>query len=681
MNMPARATWWSSLRVQQKVWAILLAVFVPFVSVLVVQVTLINHLLIVQSQHQQLITARQQTLILRRLAVDIEDAFLGYLLTRQSEFLKPMTDAQPKIQPTVSRALAATGQFPELTADLRRVADRLSALLASKEALVKQIRAGQAEAALRYVKSGKGLALGDALRQDFREIEDRIEGELLKFDINEQAITERTFWGLLLAVIGGVALGLVGARLLTQSITGPLGVLEQSVTALDPGRPAPIAVQSTDEIGRLARSFEGMARRIRHHIRELEAIIASGHEINALGADGLEGVLRRITDRAAELLHVDTCLVVLRNEQMGCWTIETASGPWHDRLYKTVMLWHELPVSVQAFQTGQPAFGENLRSDRRPEVERRNLIADSMLAIPLLSQGVPFGCLLLLQDRAVGREAWNVRLAKGFADEAALAIANARLYDAVQLKEKGLETRLRQLEHLAETLAHDMKGPGERMEGLAAVLLAEYGGRLDERATRWLKLIEQNGKELMDRVEHILEVARVGVGIESVEAVNPTTVINDVLKVRAEELEGRGVLVRIGEGLPMVACHRAYLSQVIDNLVSNAIKFSGDRPDPEISIMAERDGDRVQFSVTDNGIGIPTALRDRVFEAFFRVNKDAAKGSGIGLAIVKRVIELYGGRVWIEPNVPIGSSVRFTLPALSELSVGEPPHNKVRHGT
>lgn len=83
----------------------------------------------------------------------------------------------------------------------------------------------------------------------------------------------------------------------------------------------------------------------------------------------------------------------------------------NDRLRKSVMLWEEFPVSVQAFETREPAVGEDLRGDLRPEVVRRNLMDESMLAVPLLSQGDPFGVLVLLQERKVAREAWNIRLA------------------------------------------------------------------------------------------------------------------------------------------------------------------------------------------------------------------------------------------------------------------------------
>jgi signal transduction histidine kinase len=387
--------------------------------------------------------------------------------------------------------------------------------------------------------------------------------------------------------------------------------------------------------------------------------------------------LRRITDRAAAMLQVDVCLVMLRDERMDCWVVEAASGEWHDKLHKSVMLWDELPIAVKAFTERQPAIGEDIRSDRRLEVARRSLIGDSLLAVPLLSRSEPFGVLALLLDRKVPRGEWNIRLAKGFADEAAIAISNARLYEKAQQRGKGLESRLRRLEQLAETLAHDLKAPGERMEGLASLVLAEYGGRLDERAMRWLTLIRENGKDLIERVEAILEVARVGSDHEAVEAVDPALVIEDVLKARAGELEGRKVRVRVADAFPMVAGHRAYLRQVFDNLISNAIKFSAGRPEPEIRVTAQRRGDRVHFSVTDNGCGIPPQYRERAFDPFVRLHSEA-KGSGIGLTIVKRIVELYGGDVWVQPHGPPGCTVTFTFPVLGELRAqGSPAFEKV----
>jgi signal transduction histidine kinase len=276
--------------------------------------------------------------------------------------------------------------------------------------------------------------------------------------------------------------------------------------------------------------------------------------------------------------------------------------------------------------------------------------------------------LVFMQERRVRQDEWNVRLARSFANKAAIAISNARLYEAARQKGKGFESRLKQLEHLAETLAHDLKSPGERMEGLSSLLLEKHGGKLDSETTRLLTLIRENGKMLSERIETILEVARVGAKHEAVEAVDPALVINDVLKSRAGELEAKKVRVHVARELPMVPCHHAYLRQVFDNLISNAIKFSQDSPNPEFRIEAQVKGERVHFSVSDNGCGILPQYRERAFEPFVRLGSPSTKGTGIGLTIVKRIVELYGGQVRIEPEGPPGCTVTFTLPTLGDLS-------------
>jgi signal transduction histidine kinase/CHASE3 domain sensor protein len=667
--------WWNQLRVQQKVWVILLGLFIPLACALTIHVSLITHLLAIQQQRHDRTLALEQVQVLRRLGVDMEDSFRGYLLTRQDAFLKPMDEAELKLKPAVARMLTLVKDMPELTADVGHAASHLESLLESKRTLVQRYRAGHEAAVLRYVRSGEGLRVSDAARDELRVIEDRLARNIQRLEADAAALAQYAFWGLLLAVAGVAVLGLIGARLLAVSITGPLAVLQSSVAALgqESGEPRPaesIAVSSADEIGQLARAYEEMAGQVHRHIQELEALNAVGSEISTIGPDGLDGALHRITNRAAELIGADVCLVMLRNEKMGCWVIEAASGDWNERLYKTVMLWEEFPISVQAFETKGLAFGENLRNDRRPEMQRRNLMGESMLSIPLLSQGTSFGVLVLLKEQSVSRDGWNMRLAKGFADEAAMAITNARLYERVKEEGKGLQARLRQLEHLAETLAHDLRSPGERMGEFAALLMGEYGNRLDERATRWLRFIEENGKLLRERVEDLLAVSRIGGRTVSLEAVDPALVIQDVLKSRAGELARQRTRVRTDGSSPMVACHRAYFQQAVDNLVSNAIKFSADRPDPSIAITWKQAGDRVKFSVSDNGAGIPEPERRRVFEPFVRLHPTTTKGSGIGLAIVRRIVELYGGEVWVEPGIREGCTVSFTLPVLGEFSSG-----------
>jgi signal transduction histidine kinase len=666
--------WWSRVLVQKKVWVILLVVFTPLIATLAFHVTLVTELRALQQQRQHAVLAREQLHTLRRLAIDIETAFRGYLLTRQDQFLHPLREAELELPPTIAKALELTEGAPGLAADLRGASERLKALLDSKQALIREVSKGRPDVAIAYVRSGKGIVLSDALRAEFRTIDDLWDRELHRVAVREIELAERAFWGLWLAVVGGLALGLLGARLLGRSIARPLAKLQGSVAGFTGDRTdaetETDVVREGDEIGQLARAYAEMAQRIRRHIEELETLNAIGHDTNTLGPDGLYGVLRRITNHAADLLKVDLCLVMLHNEKVRCWIVEAASGAWHERLQKSVILWEEFPVSVQAFETKQPAIGEDFGGDRSPELLSGSLPRGSMLSVPLLSKGQPFGVLVFIRYGRVPVENWNVRLAKAFGADAAIAIANARLYELAEQRGKGLESRLSQLEHLPEILAHDLKAPGERIEALASLIQTEYGGKLDEQATRWLKLLEQNGRELTQRIHGILEVVRAGTAQDAIEAVDPAGVIQEILKTRSEELTARHVRLYVQDALPTVACHRAYLRQVFDNLISNALKFSADERAPEIRVTAQRKGDRVHFSVSDNGVGIPPEQRQRVFEPFVRLNPAETKGSGIGLAIVKRIVELYDGTVWVEPQQP-GCTVTFTLPVLGSLR-GDP---------
>jgi len=520
---------------------------------------------------------------------------------------------------------------------------------------------------------GEGLRLSDRLRQDLQAIEDQLQSQRQSLSATAEALSHQTFIGLWIALAGVVFLGWISSRMLARSLTDPITRLQsasarlgQHIDAAEIGELLAPARASKDELGQLAEAYLTMARRIGTHIQELEALHTIGQDINTIGPDGLDGVLRRISDRAVELVRADVCLVLIRNEQMGCWVVEAASGEWNDRLDNSVMLWDELPVSVEAYETREVAIGEYFRADERPQVLRRNLLGDSMLAVPLLAQGKPFGVLALVCEQPRSVEDWNQRLAKGLAQEAALAISNVKLYEAAQQQQRGLVARLRQLEHLAETLAHDLKGPGARMEELARLLVQQSGGQFDDRTKRWLALLEENSRDLVHRVEGILTVARVGIDQGAITAVDPIAIIGEVLKFRAGEIERLGAVVDVEPALPLVACHGAYLRQIFDNLVSNALKFTRVGESPVVRISGRVQGSMVKFSVEDHGIGIPSAQRTRVFQPFVRLLTSDAAGSGIGLTIIQRIVELYGGRVWIDEAEGSGCIVQFTVPSFQE---------------
>jgi signal transduction histidine kinase/CHASE3 domain sensor protein len=661
------------LRIQHKVWVVLLLLCVPLIAGIAIHLYVVQQLLALQQQRQELMLADEQVHALGRLAIDIEDGFRGYVLTQQPAFLAPLAEAEAKLDQVLSNAMTSLARLSGSPNSLAPIEQRLKDLLRSKHELIADIQKGPGDKALAYVRSGEGLRLSDLLREDFRTVEDRLKRQRNSLNEQADALSQRTFVGLWITLAGVVALGWIVSRILARSLTDPITRL-QSATArigaqvdvagitelLATGRGA------KDELGQLSEAYLAMARRIQTNIQEIEALDIIGQEITTIGSDDLDGVLRRITDRAVELVQTDICLVLLRDERVGCWIVEAASGGWNDRLKKWVMPWEELPVSVQAFETREVATGERFRSDKWPQMARHNLIGDSMLAIPLLAQGIPFGVLSFLNERPRAAHEWNQRLTEGLAQEAALAISNARLHEAAQQKQEGLVTRLRQLEHLAETLAHDLKGPGARMEELARLLVQEDSGQFDTRTKRWLSLIEENGRDLVQRVEGILTVAHVGADQEDITAVDPTAIIGAVLKARADEIGRLRAVVHVEPELPLVACHGANLRQVFDNLVSNALKFTREGESPVVRISGRVQGPMVAFSVEDHGIGIPSTQRTRVFQPFVRLVMSEAAGSGIGLTIIQRIVELYGGKVWVDGVEGPGCTVQFTLPSFQE---------------
>lgn len=665
--------WVNHLRIQHKVWVMLLLLCVPLGAGIAIHLYVVQQLLGLQQQKQDLTLADKQVHVLERLAVDIEDGFRGYVLTQQPAFLVPLIEAEAKLNQALSDASASLAKLPGSSNQLDSIERQLKDFLHSKQELIADIQRGRGDKALEYVRSGEGLRLSDLLRADLRTVEDRLMRHRNFLKEQADALSQRTFVGLWITLAGVVALGWIVSRVLARSLKDPIMQLQSATRSIGAqvdmaGITELLAVGrgAKDELGQLADAYLAMARRIETHTQEIETLIAVGREINTIGPDGLDGVLRRISDRAVELVKADVCLVLLRDDQMGCWVVEAASGEWNDRLKKSVMLWEELPVSVQAFETREAATGERFSFDERPQVLRRNLIGDSMLSIPLLAQGIPFGVLSLLAERPRGAHEWNLRLAGGLAQEAALAISNARLYEAAEQRQRGLAARLQQLEHLAETLAHDLKGPGARMEELARLLVQQCGWQFDDRTKRWLSLIEENGRDLVQRVEGILTVARVGMGQGAITAVDPTVIIDEVLKARAGEIERLRAVVRIEPGLPLVACHGAYLRQIFDNLVSNALKFTRAGEAPMVRISGHVEGPMVAFSVEDRGIGIPSTQRSRVFQPFVRLLTSDAAGSGIGLTIIQRIVALYGGKVWIDGVDGQSCTVQFTVPSFQE---------------
>jgi signal transduction histidine kinase len=158
-----------------------------------------------------------------------------------------------------------------------------------------------------------------------------------------------------------------------------------------------------------------------------------------------------------------------------------------------------------------------------------------------------------------------------------------------------------------------------------------------------------------------LELSRIGRIVNPPNAVPFGEIVSEALAQSSAKMSSKNVKVTVDEDLPIVQVDRIRLVEVLVNLVENSVKYMGDQPHPEIEIGKRLDGENTVFFVRDNGIGIDPAQHDKAFELFYKVDKKS-DGCGAGLAIVKKIIEVHKGKIWIESDLGKGCTVCFTLP-------------------
>lgn len=220
---------------------------------------------------------------------------------------------------------------------------------------------------------------------------------------------------------------------------------------------------------------------------------------------------------------------------------------------------------------------------------------------------------------------------------------------------------LRELEQLAHVAAHDLQEPLRTISGFCELLQDTYGGKLDDQADEWLEFAIQGARRMSGIIQDLLGYSRIGLGDDLVEPTDCTVVFDEAVENLRAAIEENGAVVT-HDDLPILMGVRTRLVHLFQNLISNAIKYRGDQR-PCVHAAAERMGREWLFSVRDNGIGIAAEHLGRIFAIFKRLHsRDQYSGTGIGLAICKKIVEIHGGRIWAESEPGSGSVFYFTIP-------------------
>jgi PAS domain S-box-containing protein len=228
-----------------------------------------------------------------------------------------------------------------------------------------------------------------------------------------------------------------------------------------------------------------------------------------------------------------------------------------------------------------------------------------------------------------------------------------------------LAHRNAELDHCVHALAHDLRSPLVALLGFSRLLRQDYETQLDDTGLHFIDRIEQAGRTMEDLIHDMLELSRIGQPGERKSLVDPKTVLTQLHAELKPRLDAAGIQLETPTEPPMLYCDRTRLYQVFSNLIGNAIDHMGPCGNPFIRVAIENEDEMGHIVVSDPGRGIAAENHERVFDVFQSLGpaSDGRRGTGIGLAVVKKIAETHGGRVWLDSQVGGGSQFHVTLPS------------------
>jgi len=290
----------------------------------------------------------------------------------------------------------------------------------------------------------------------------------------------------------------------------------------------------------------------------------------------------------------------------------------------------------------------------------------SLLAVPLLFERRIVGVLAVWGREPVSFAQEIVDLLQTLATQSVLAIQNARLFREIADKSRELEAASQHKSEFLANMSHELRTPLNAVIGFSEVLAEGMFGEVNEKQAEYLHDILESGRHLLSLINDILDLSKIEAGRMELERTDfdlPSAIDNALLLMR-ERASRKGIAVgrAVDERLGVVDADERKVKQVLLNLLSNAVKFTpeGGRVDVRACV-----GDGMaEISVTDTGVGIAAGDQEAVFEEFRQVGPAAKRveGTGLGLALSRKFVELHGGRIWVTSQVGRGSTFTFTIP-------------------
>jgi PAS domain S-box-containing protein len=333
-----------------------------------------------------------------------------------------------------------------------------------------------------------------------------------------------------------------------------------------------------------------------------------------------------------------------------------------------------LPDSAGLYETlsiKKPYRGlvKDLPSSERAVLEPQGIV--SILIVPIIVEDRLWGFVGF--DDCHSERVWSkneISVLQSAAGSIGGAIVRSRTKDDLVRAGYELEKRIdeveaknAEMERFVYTVSHDLRSPLVTVQGFVGFLREDISKGDSERTETDLLMIEEAVVKMDHLLKDTLELSRIGRVAGPQVDVSFGEIVREALDHFSPEIGSRGINILLAERWPVVRVDRLRIVEVLTNLVENSVKYMGDEGSPEIEIGWRREGDEAVFFVRDNGIGIEADQREKVFDLFYKLDP-TTEGTGVGLAIVKRIIEVHNGRIWVESEEGTGTTVFFTLPTV-----------------
>jgi len=395
----------------------------------------------------------------------------------------------------------------------------------------------------------------------------------------------------------------------------------------------------------------------------LDFIITKATYTDADGAvAGIVGVMMDITERkrAEEALAFNN--TILRTQQelsLDGILVVNEHGEILSLNQRFVDMW-EIPPDVIESKSDERALLSVMDKLSNPEefmrkVKHLHEVRDETSRDEIvLKDGRSFDCYSAPMLGASGRYYGRVLYFRDITDR-------KQAEEVRELLVRELESKNTEMDRFIYTVSHDLRSPLVTINGFVGFLESDLAKGSSERVETDLKMISTAISKMDRLLKDTLELSRIGRVANPPEVVPFPEIVQEAIDQISEKIRARDVQVTIDPNLPLVNVDRMRIVEVLTNLMENSIKYMGGQLHPEIEVGCRLDGEEKIFFVKDNGIGIDPGQHDKIFGLFYKVDKKS-EGSGAGLAIVKRIIKVHGGRIWIESELGKGSTVCFTLP-------------------